>query len=146
MASDGTRVFLLGRWPKGAQVDEISLIHDLDTSMFILFVTSSRQSPRLRTQNTSSTGKLTLTLSVLRRRPLSLRGNHLQVFPDSGAITALDILFIGGPPYFPSSKGYPPLYWATATPHITHEGNVSSIGYHAKCAAPHSSSEGDVGR
>ncbi|KAF8500871.1 galactose oxidase [Russula emetica] len=33
MASDGTRVFLLGGWPKGAQTDEISLIHVLDTSI-----------------------------------------------------------------------------------------------------------------
>src|SRR6266566_8158060 len=79
MASDGTRVFLLGGWPKGAQADEISLIHVLDTSMFVLFVISSGQPPRLRTQNISSTRKLTLTLSVLRKRPLNLRGSQLQV-------------------------------------------------------------------
>jgi hypothetical protein len=36
MACDGTRAFLLGGWPKGAQADEISLIHVLDTSMYAL--------------------------------------------------------------------------------------------------------------
>jgi hypothetical protein len=32
------------------------------------------------------------------------------------------------------------------SPQITHEGDVSEVGYHAKSAAPHSSSEGDVTR
>ena len=47
MASDGTRVFLLGGWPKGAQADEISLIHVLDTSTYFPFVISFGQPPRL---------------------------------------------------------------------------------------------------
>src|SRR6267154_1145303 len=34
MASDGTRVFVLGGYLKGARVDEISLIHLFDTSMY----------------------------------------------------------------------------------------------------------------
>ena len=33
MASDGTRVFVLGGYSKGARSDEISLIHVFDTSM-----------------------------------------------------------------------------------------------------------------
>jgi vacuolar-type H+-ATPase subunit I/STV1 len=35
---------------------------------------------------------------------------------------------------------------APASPQITHESDVSSIGYHAKSAAPHSPYEGDVAR
>ena len=39
MASDGGRVFVLGgALPPGAQVDEVELIHVLDTSMYFLFV------------------------------------------------------------------------------------------------------------
>ena len=34
MASDGTRVFVLGGYLKGARADEISLIHVFDTSMY----------------------------------------------------------------------------------------------------------------
>jgi len=49
MASDGTRVFLVGGWPKGAQADEISLIHVLDTSTYFPFVISFGLPPRLRT-------------------------------------------------------------------------------------------------
>ena len=33
MASDGTRVFVLGGYSEGAQADEMSLIHVFDTSM-----------------------------------------------------------------------------------------------------------------
>jgi hypothetical protein len=38
MASDGTRVFVLGGNSKGARVDEISLIHVFDTSMYVRLV------------------------------------------------------------------------------------------------------------
>ena len=79
MASDGSRVFLLGGWPKGAQADEIFLIHVLDTSTYVLFVILSEQPPRLRTQSTSSTRKRTLTLSVVTKIPPNLRGSYLQV-------------------------------------------------------------------
>jgi Kelch motif len=34
MASDGTRVFVLGGYSDGARGDEISLIHVFDTSMY----------------------------------------------------------------------------------------------------------------
>jgi hypothetical protein len=36
MASDGTRVFVLGGYSGGARADEVSLIHVFDTSMYIL--------------------------------------------------------------------------------------------------------------
>ena len=49
MASDGTRVFVLGGSSKGARVDKISLIHVFDTSMYFRSVISSGQLPRLRT-------------------------------------------------------------------------------------------------
>jgi hypothetical protein len=112
MASDGTRIFLLGGWPKGAQADEISLIHVLDTSMYIRLVISSGQPPRLRTQNTSNTRKPTLTPSVpIRRKPPNLRGSHLQVpRPRSSHRTRYP------PPRRPTVLSLfeepPPLYWA----------------------------------
>ena len=73
MASDGTRVFVLGGNLKGARADEISLIHGFDTSMYFRFVISSAQPPRLRTQRTSSTLIPSLTLSTLMRKPPNLR-------------------------------------------------------------------------
>jgi hypothetical protein len=41
MASDGTRVFVLGGYLKGARTDEISLIPGFDTSTFVRFVNLS---------------------------------------------------------------------------------------------------------
>jgi hypothetical protein len=41
VASDGTRVFVLGGYSEGAQSDEISSIHVFDTSMYFRFVISS---------------------------------------------------------------------------------------------------------
>ena len=41
MASEGTRVFVLGGYSKGARADEISLIHVFDTSMYARFVNLS---------------------------------------------------------------------------------------------------------
>jgi hypothetical protein len=40
MASDGTRVFVLGESLEGARVDEMSLIHVFDTSMYFRSVIS----------------------------------------------------------------------------------------------------------
>jgi hypothetical protein len=48
MASDGTRVFVLGGSSTGARSDEISLIHVFDTSRYSLSVISSGHPPRLR--------------------------------------------------------------------------------------------------
>jgi hypothetical protein len=50
---------------KGAQSDEISLIHVFDTSMYFRSVISSGQPPKLRTQRTSSTRNPSVTLSFL---------------------------------------------------------------------------------
>ena len=41
MASDGTRVFVVGGYSEGARSDEISLIHIFDTSMYFRSVISS---------------------------------------------------------------------------------------------------------
>ena len=79
MASDGTRVFVLGGYSKDARVDEMSLIHVFDTSMYIHFVNLSGQPYKLRTQRTSSTQIPSVTLSILTRRPPNLRGSRLQV-------------------------------------------------------------------
>ena len=48
MASDGSRVFVLGGYSKGA---EISLIHVFDTSMYFRSPLLSGQPPRLRTED-----------------------------------------------------------------------------------------------
>jgi hypothetical protein len=76
MASDGTRVFVLGGYSAGAWSDEISLIHVFDTSMYFRSVISSGQSLRLRTQSTSSTRIPSVTLLIPMRRPYNLRGIH----------------------------------------------------------------------
>ena len=47
MASDGTRVFVLGGYSKGARPDEISLIHVFDTSMYAHFVNLSGQASQI---------------------------------------------------------------------------------------------------
>ena len=41
MASDGTRVFVLGGYSPDAHADELSLIHVFDTSMYFRSVISS---------------------------------------------------------------------------------------------------------
>jgi hypothetical protein len=73
MASDGTHVFVLGGCSKDARVDEISLIHVFDTSMYVhlprRLVNFSGQPSKLRTQRISSTRIPSVTLSILMRRP-----------------------------------------------------------------------------
>jgi hypothetical protein len=54
MASDGTHVFVLGG-NSVAQVDDLSLIHVFNTSMYLRLVNLSGQRSKLRTQRTSST-------------------------------------------------------------------------------------------
>jgi hypothetical protein len=49
MASDGTRVFVLGGYSKGARSEEISRIHHFDTSMYVRSVNLSGQPPKFRT-------------------------------------------------------------------------------------------------
>ena len=43
MASDGTRVFVLGGYSAGARPDELSLIHVFDTSMYFRSLISRGQ-------------------------------------------------------------------------------------------------------
>jgi hypothetical protein len=106
MASDGTRVFVLGGFSEDAQSDEISLIHVFDTSMYFRSAISSVQPPRLRTQRTSSTRNPSVMLSVLMRRPPNLQGSHPQV-PRPRNNHSTEILVIGGPRCFPSAERYP---------------------------------------
>jgi hypothetical protein len=54
IASDGTRVFVLGGCSKDARVDEI-LVHVFDTSMYVRFVNLSGRPSKMRTQRISST-------------------------------------------------------------------------------------------
>ena len=79
MASDGTRVFVLGGRSKGVRSDEISLIHVFDTSMYSRSVISPGQPPKSRTQSTSSTQNPSVTLSTLMRRPPNWCRSHTQI-------------------------------------------------------------------
>ena len=79
MASDGTRVFVLGGYSKGALVDDISLVHYFDTSMYVRFVSLFGQPFKLSTQSISSTRNPSLTPSILMRGAPNLRGSHPQV-------------------------------------------------------------------
>ena len=47
MASDGTRVFVLGGYLEGARAGETSLIHVFDTSMYFRFLLLSGQFPKI---------------------------------------------------------------------------------------------------
>ena len=62
MASDGTRVFVLGGYSLDAWVDELSFIHVFDTSMYFRSVISSRHPSIFRTQRTSSTRNPSITV------------------------------------------------------------------------------------
>ncbi|KAF8492379.1 hypothetical protein F5888DRAFT_910078 [Russula emetica] len=79
MASDGTRVFVLGgELSPGAQVDEAKLIHVLDTSMYFLFVIPFGQSSSLN-QSFSFTRNPTPILSSIVRRLSNLRRSYPRV-------------------------------------------------------------------
>ena len=114
MASDGTRVFVLGGYSGGAQSDEISLIHSFDTSMYVPFVDLSGQPSKLRTQSTLSTQNQSLTLSILMRRPPNLPGSQPQFRPRSNHKTRnphrrrSTVLLVCKTPL--------PLYWAALPP------------------------------
>jgi hypothetical protein len=80
MASDGTRVFVLGgKLSEIARGDETAFIHVLDTSTFYLLVISFGQFPSLKSQSTQSTRIQILTLLSPVRRPPNPRGTLPRV-------------------------------------------------------------------
>jgi hypothetical protein len=148
MASDGTRVFLLGGWPKGAQADEISLIHVLDTGMHVLFChfiwtasnienTEHIEYPETDPHAISPNEKATQFARKLSSGSPTQEQPQHSISPSSEVHGA-----------FPLRKTTSAVLGRHPSPQITLEGNLSegSIGYRAKSAAPHSSSEGDVAR
>ena len=62
MASDGTRVFVLGGYSPDVHADELSIIHVFDTSMYFRSVISSGHPSILRIQRTSSTRNPRITV------------------------------------------------------------------------------------
>jgi hypothetical protein len=129
MASDGTRVFVLGGYPASAHSDEIS-IHLFDTSMYFRFVISSGQPPRLRTQSTSSTRNPSATLSIPMRRPPILHGSPPRVpRPRSNHSTGNPLH--RRPTVLPVCKSLPPLYRAALPPCrlLTSETPVRMVGH-----------------
>ncbi len=80
MASDGTWVFVFGGVISSeVQADRAKSIHVLDTSMYFLFVVSFEWPPRSKTQKGSVPRNPTLTMSILVRKPPSLRGYHSRI-------------------------------------------------------------------
>jgi hypothetical protein len=88
MASDGTRVFVLGgissAIAQGDENHETALIHVLDTSTYFVFVISFGQPQSLKTQSAESTRIPILTMSSLVRRTTNSHGIHPQV-PQPGS-------------------------------------------------------------
>jgi hypothetical protein len=99
MASDGTRIFVVGGCSNGA--DDTSLIHVFDTSMYCTFFFDnlSGRPFNLRIQSTSSTRNPSVTLPIpMRGHPTYAEVIHRS--PDSGATTAPACCAIGaGTPY-----------------------------------------------
>jgi hypothetical protein len=115
MASEGTRVFVLGGYSVGARSDKISLVHVFDTSMYPCSVISSGQPRRLRTQSTSSTRIQSLRSSIVIKRQPNLRGSHLQVpRPENNHSTRNHLHW--RPTVLPICKTLPPLYRAAPPP------------------------------
>jgi len=130
MASDGTRVFVLGGFSKGARVDELSLIHVFDTSMYVRFVNLSGQPSKLRTQRTSSTRIPSLTLSIPMRRSPNLYGSHPQV-PRPRSNLSTRNPHHRGPAVLPVCKTLPLLYRAALPPcrSLTSKTPVRMVGH-----------------
>jgi hypothetical protein len=84
MASDGTRVFVLGgELSPGAQVDEAKFIHVFDTSKYFLFVISFGQPSSLK-QSSSFARNPTPTLSSIVRGPRNFRRSYPRVNHNTG--------------------------------------------------------------
>jgi hypothetical protein len=128
MASDRTRVFVLGGFSKGARSDDISLIHVFDTSMYFRSPIPSGRASRLRTQSTTRIPSL--TLSILMRRPPNLQGGYPQVpRPRSNHSTRNPLH--RRPTVLPVCKMLPPLYRAALPPCrlLTIETAVRMVGH-----------------
>ena len=108
MGSDGTRVFVLGGYLKGARADDLSHIHFFDTSMYACFVNLSGQPSKFRTQRISSTLNPSVVLLILMRRPPNLRGSHPQVRSRSNHRARSSLH--RKPTVVPVCKTLPPLY------------------------------------
>jgi hypothetical protein len=117
MASDGTRVFVLGGSSAGAQGS--SFIQVFDTSMYVRLVNLSGQLSKLRTQRTSSTRNPSVTLSTLMRKPPNLRQSHPHIprpMSSHGLSTRNPFHRRRIPTVLPVCKRLPPLYRATMPP------------------------------
>jgi len=108
MASDGTRVFVLGGRSKVARTDDLSHIHFFDTSMYAYFIILSGQPSKFRTQVISSTLNTSVVLSIPMRRPPNLRGSRPQVPPWSNHRARSPLH--RKPTVVPVCKTLPPLY------------------------------------
>jgi hypothetical protein len=130
MASDGTRVFVLGGFSSREVADENSLIHVFDTSMYVCFINLSGQPSKLRTQRTSSTRTPSITLSIQMRRPPNLRGSHPQV-PRPRSNHSIRIPHHRRPTVLPVCKTLPPLYRVALPPCrlLTSETPVRVVGH-----------------
>ena len=115
MASEGTRVFLLGGYSSDALEDEVSLVHVFDTSTYFCFVNLSGRPSKLRTQRISSTRNPSVTLSILMRRLPNLRGSHPQVSRPRGNHSTRNPLH-RMPAMLPVCQELPPLYRAALPP------------------------------
>jgi hypothetical protein len=161
MASDGTRVFVLGGYSKGAQSDEISSIHVFDTSMYFRFVISSAS----KIENTED-----IKYPDPERNAVNSNEKTTQLAWKSS--TGPPTQEQSQHPKYSSSEAHGASRLQNATPAdssrpATHERNPGpndrpseskprrvpeddaregSAEYHAKFAAPHSSSEGEVAR
>jgi Kelch motif len=154
MASDGTRVFVLGGYSKGAQSDEISSIHVFDTSMYFRFVISSASKientedikyPDPERNAVNSNEKTTqLAGKSSTGPPTQEQPQHRKSSSSEAHGTPADSGRPGTHERNPGPNDRP----SESKPRRVPEDDVGegSTEYHAKFAAPHSASEGEVAR
>jgi len=170
MASDGTRVFVLGGYSAGARSYEISLIHVFDTSMYFRSVISSGQSPRFENtedikypeperdvvnpnEETTQLVRKSSAAPPSQEQPQHRKSSSLEAHGASRLQNATPA--VSGRPASrqithernPSLNGRPlELTGVNSKPRGVPEDDVNegSTEYHAKFAVPHFSSEGEV--
>ena len=128
MASDGTRVFVLGGYSEGARAEEASLIHVFDTSMHLLLVIWSKQ----QTENTEHINYQEHEHNSV--NPFE-RSTQLAWRPSAGPLTSIQ----EQPQYRTSfssedddSEGSTEHHVRFATPHPFSEGEVAKMD-HERC-------------